>query len=157
MKTEPLRGHGEKRTLFTCSRDDFTCTPDKYTCTRNNYHVRPWNIISPFAPYMYMHKCVPPVCVHVVQHSQRNTSLGHPRSSCVEINKLLQDGRIFKNDVFRRSLIYSLIYIEMYNATVVSQPLFMSLFRFRVIIGNVGDSPKKGWRSRGGRQLGLSR
>ena len=39
---------------------------------------------------------------------------------------------------------------------VRSQPLFMPLFWFRLVVESVGDGPK-GQRNRGDRELGLSR
>ena len=47
------------------------------------------------APYLF---------VYVYMYSQRKTIFDRPRTSSVEINKPLQDGRVFiESDVFRRS------------------------------------------------------
>ncbi len=48
------------------------------------------HVISPFRPIhaQALHVCVHDIHIHVVERSQRNTSLGQPWTNCVEINKL---------------------------------------------------------------------
>ncbi len=78
------------------------------TCARNNYYA-----ISPFRP---VHPKMRPSCLCAPACSwalMTQHHLGQPPTSCVEIHKLLQDGRILKNSVFRRRLIH----IEKCNAT----------------------------------------
>ncbi len=70
-----------------------------------------------------MHKLAVHVCVHTCTCSWALTTQGHLRpswTSYIEINKLLQDGRIFKNNVlwFKNHLLWTnLIYLEKYTAS----------------------------------------
>ncbi len=69
-----------------------TCARDNFTCARNN-HV---NVLVQF--------------VYIWLRTGRTTL-----ASCVEINKLVQEGRILKNDV--GVLRISLMYIKLYHTT----------------------------------------
>ncbi len=97
-------GHGEK--TFTCTRDNLRAIISRahVIALRACVITSRVHAISPFRPIHAQsrpsHVCVQ---IHIVEHSQRNTSVVQPWTNYVKINKLVQNGRIFQKLLFKNN------------------------------------------------------